>query len=74
MLSRVLHEKSDKSLKRSEDQAKEEVALPSPIAKPYTIQGDDFDDTSTCLLTQVTSRVLSLIKQCLNNNFLKTPK
>lgn len=45
--SRVLHEKPDKSLKRSEDQAKEEVALPSPIAKPTTLQGDDVDDTST---------------------------
>ncbi|KAF3571974.1 hypothetical protein F2Q69_00059894 [Brassica cretica] len=46
----------DKSLKRSEDQAKEEVALPSPIAKPDTLQGDHVDDTSTCLLTQVTSK------------------
>ena len=34
------------------------VALPSPIAKPDTLQGDDVDDTITCLLTQVTSRVL----------------
>ncbi|KAF3526168.1 hypothetical protein F2Q69_00049037 [Brassica cretica] len=30
----------------------EEVALPSPIAKPDTLQGDDVDDTSICLLTQ----------------------
>ncbi|KAF8110727.1 hypothetical protein N665_0079s0043 [Sinapis alba] len=46
--SRILHEKPDKSLKRSEDHAKEEVALPSPIAKPNTtLQGDDVDDTST---------------------------
>ncbi|WZZ82239.1 hypothetical protein YC2023_102811 [Brassica napus] len=45
--SRILHEKPDKSLKRSEDHAKEEVALPSPIAKPNTLEGDNVDDTST---------------------------
>ena len=45
--SRILHEKPDKSLKRSEDHAKEEVALPSPIAKPNTLEGGNVDDTST---------------------------
>ncbi|KAJ0246651.1 eIF-2-alpha kinase GCN2 [Hirschfeldia incana] len=45
--SRVLQEKPDKSLKRSDDQPKEEVALPSPIAKPNTLQEDVVDDTST---------------------------
>ncbi|CAG7865962.1 unnamed protein product [Brassica rapa] len=45
--SRILHEKPDKSLKRSEDDAKEEVALPSPIAKPNTLEGGNVDDTST---------------------------
>lgn len=44
--SRILHEKPDKNLKRSEDHAREEVALPSPIAKLNTLQGDNVDDTS----------------------------
>ncbi|XP_048597232.1 eIF-2-alpha kinase GCN2 isoform X2 [Brassica napus] len=45
--SRILHEKPDKSLKRSEDHAKEEVTFPSPIAKPNTLEGGNVDDTST---------------------------
>lgn len=44
--SRILHEKSDKNLKRFEDQAKEEVALPSPIAKLNTLHEDNVDGTS----------------------------
>ncbi|XP_010512200.1 PREDICTED: eIF-2-alpha kinase GCN2-like isoform X3 [Camelina sativa] len=44
--SRILHEKPDKNLKRFEDHAKEEVALPAPIAKLNTVQEDNVDDTS----------------------------
>uniref|UniRef100_A0A1J3D0H7 non-specific serine/threonine protein kinase n=1 Tax=Noccaea caerulescens TaxID=107243 RepID=A0A1J3D0H7_NOCCA len=44
--SRILHEKTDKNLKRSEDHAKEEVALPSPISKLNTLPEDNVDDTS----------------------------
>lgn len=44
--SRILHEKTDKILKRSEDHAKEEVALPSPISKLNTLPEDNVDDTS----------------------------
>lgn len=44
--SRILHEKPDKNLKRFEDHAKEEVALPSPISKLNTLQEDNVDDTS----------------------------
>ncbi|KFK40246.1 hypothetical protein AALP_AA3G349200 [Arabis alpina] len=45
--SRVLHEKSDKNLKRTEDHAKEEVALPSPVAKLSTLQEDNVDDDTS---------------------------
>ncbi|VVB06249.1 unnamed protein product [Arabis nemorensis] len=44
--SRILHEKSDKNLKRFEDHAKEEVAVPSPIAKLNTLHEDNVDGTS----------------------------
>jgi translation initiation factor 2-alpha kinase 4 len=44
--SRILHQKPDKNLKRFEDHAKEEVALPAPIAKLNTVQEENVDDTS----------------------------
>ncbi|XP_020881013.1 eIF-2-alpha kinase GCN2 isoform X1 [Arabidopsis lyrata subsp. lyrata] len=44
--SRILHEKSDKNLKRFVDHAKEEIALPAPTAKLNTVQEDNVDDTS----------------------------
>ncbi|KAL1189722.1 eIF-2-alpha kinase GCN2 [Cardamine amara subsp. amara] len=44
--SRILHEKPNKNLKRFEDHAKEEVALPSPISKLNTLQEENVDDTS----------------------------
>ncbi|CAN8280057.1 unnamed protein product [Cochlearia groenlandica] len=44
--SRILQEKPDKNSKRFEDHNKEELALPSPIAKLDTNQGDNVDDTS----------------------------
>ncbi|XP_024012818.1 eIF-2-alpha kinase GCN2 isoform X2 [Eutrema salsugineum] len=45
--ARISHEKLDKNLKRFEDNAKEEVPLPSPIAKQNTLQGGNVDDTSS---------------------------